>query len=338
MPDFPPIVLTGDRPTGPLHLGHYFGSLVNRRQLAREHPTYLMIADVQALTDNWDDPEKVARNVREVLLDNLALGLPETTTIYVQSALPAIAELTVFFSNLVTLARLQRNPTVKAEIGQKQDKFGVGGESLTYGFLGYPVSQAADILSLRATLVPVGADQLPMLEQTREIASKFNRIYGEVFPSPEAILSEGSRIMGLDGNAKMSKSLGNAVYLKDTPEDTLQKIKKAKTDSIAGITYDPEERPEISNLLRLYALTQEKSIPDVAGEVEAMRTGDFKLHLAESLNTYLTDFRTRRTELAKNEDYLQEVLHTGTDKANEEAQKTLAQVKSAMGIDYFGLG
>ena len=334
MSDFPPIVLTGDRPTGPLHLGHYFGSLVNRRQLAREHPTYLMIADVQALTDNWDDPEKVARNVREVLLDNLALGLPETTTIYVQSALPAIAELTVFFSNLVTLARLQRNPTVKAEIGQKQDKFGVGGESLTYGFLGYPVSQAADILSLRATLVPVGADQLPMLEQTREISTKFNRIYGEVFPSPEAILSEGSRIMGLDGNAKMSKSLGNAIYLKDTPEDTLKKIKKAKTDSIAGITYDPEERPEISNLLRLYALTQEKSIPDVAGEVESMRTGDFKLHLAESLNAYLSEFRERRVKLEQNEDYLKEVLRTGTEKANAEAQETIAQVKSVMGINY----
>ena len=335
MSEFTPLVLTGDRPTGPLHLGHYFGSLVNRKALAQKHPTYLMIADVQALTDNWDDPQKVARNVREVLLDNLALDLPETTTIYVQSALPAIAELTVFFSNLVTLARLQRNPTVKAEIGQKQEKFGVGGESLTYGFLGYPVSQAADILSLRATIVPVGADQLPMLEQTREIAAKFNRIYGEVFPSPETVLSEGSRIMGLDGNVKMSKSLGNAIYLSDTPEDTLKKIKKAKTDSITGITYDPEARPEISNLMRLYALTQEKSIQAIAGEVESMRTGDFKLHLAESLNAYLSDFRTHRMQLAQNEDYLQEILRKGTQKANEEAQKTLTQVKSVMGIRYF---
>jgi tryptophanyl-tRNA synthetase len=329
------IVLTGDRPTGALHLGHYFGSLINRRELSKQHRTFLMIADVQALTDNWDDPSKVSSNVKEVLLDNLALGLDmSNTTIFIQSQIPAIAELTVFFGNLVTLARLKRNPTVKSEITQKSEKFGADGESLTYGFLGYPISQAADILSMRSHIIPVGEDQLPMIEQTREIASKFNRIYGEVFPLPVELLSVGKRIIGLDGDAKMSKSLNNGVYLCDSPEVTMQKIKKAKTDSILGITYDPINRPEISNLVQLYALTQAKNISEVIGELEHLQSGEFKMKLATSINDYFAEFRAKRNELQQNQDYLQSVLTQGYEQANERAEQTMKLVRAAMKIQY----
>lgn len=329
------IVLTGDRPTGPLHIGHYFGSLVNRRELAKQHRTFIMLADVQALTDNWDNPQKVRDNVYEVLADNLALGLDlDKVTLYIQSQIPQIAELTVFFSNLVTINRLKRNPTVKAEIEQKSEKFGEEGESLTFGFLGYPVSQAADILSLQSNLIPVGDDQLPMIEQTREIAQRFNHIYGDVFQPPKELLSTGSRIIGLDGNAKMSKSLNNCIYLKDTAEETLKKIKKAKTDSIEGISYNPEYRPEISNLVKLYALVNGKSIEEILPELEPMRTGDFKMKLAESMNEYFADFRQRRVEIFADKAYLQEVLTKGRQQALERAEETMQKVRQAMKIDY----
>ncbi len=200
-------ILTGDRPTGKLHIGHYFGSIKKRLELQEsgKYETYILIADVQALTDNFNNPEKVRKNVRELAMDYLACGIdPEKTTIYVQSMIPETAELTVYYSNLVTIARLQRNPTVKTEIAQKREIFG---ESVTYGFLGYPVSQAADITTFEGELVPVGEDQLPLIEQCREIVRKFNSIYGEVLKEPEAVLSKEKRIKGLDGNEKMGKSL-----------------------------------------------------------------------------------------------------------------------------------
>ena len=200
-------IVTGDRPTGKLHIGHYFGSLKNRVKLqeSQEYEPYILIADVQALTDNFNNPEKVRRNVRELAMDYLACGIdPNKTTIYIQSMIPETAELTVYYSNLVTIARLQRNPTVKTEIAQKKELFG---ESVTYGFLGYPVSQAADITTFEGELVPAGEDQEPLIEQCREIVRKFNSIYGEVLVEPKIVLSEGKRIKGLDGNDKMGKSL-----------------------------------------------------------------------------------------------------------------------------------
>ena len=224
-------ILTGDRPTGKLHIGHYFGSLKKRVELQEsgEYEQYILIADVQALTDNFNNPEKVRKNVREVVMDYLSVGInPEKTTIYIQSMIPETAELTVFYSNLVTIARLQRNPTVKTEIAQKRDLFG---ESVTYGFLGYPVSQAADITIFEGEIVPVGEDQEPLIEQCKEIVRKFNSIYGEgILKEPEILLSEGKRIKGLDGNEKMGKSLGNAIYLSDTEEEITKKVMSAVTD------------------------------------------------------------------------------------------------------------
>ena len=210
-------ILTGDRPTGRMHIGHYFGSLKNRVKMQDEYETYIEIADVQALTDNFNNPEKVRNNIRQIALDYLSVGIdPEKSTIFIQSMIPEIAELTVFYSNLVTIARLERNPTVKTEIAQKRELFG---ESVTYGFLGYPVSQAADITAFKGEIVPAGEDQEPLIEQCREIVRKFNNIYGEVLKEPQIVLSRQKRIKGLDGNEKMGKSLGNAIYLSDTPEE-----------------------------------------------------------------------------------------------------------------------
>ena len=222
--------LTGDRPTGRLHIGHYFGSLQNRVKMQEDDSIerFVMIADVQALTDNFNNPQKVRDNVYQVLLDYLSVGIdPEKTTIFLQSMVPELAELTVYYSNLVTIARLERNPTVKTEIAQKKDVFG---ESVTYGFLGYPVSQAADITAFEGELVPVGEDQLPLIEQCREIVRKFNSIYGETLKEPQAVLSSNKRIKGLDGNEKMGKSLGNAIYLSDSEEEITKKVMGAVTD------------------------------------------------------------------------------------------------------------
>ena len=225
-------ILTGLRPTGNLHLGHLFGAGQNYVKLQDEYDFYLEIADVQALTDNFNDPAKVRRNVKEITTDLLAIGLdPEKVNFFVQSRISEIAELTVFYSNLVTVARLNRNPTVKSEIAQKKELFGNDGESITYGFLGYPVSQAADITCFDGECVPCGEDQMPLLEQCREIVRKFNSIYGETLKEPEAVLSENKRIKGLDGNDKMGKSLGNAIYLVDDEETISKKIMGAVTDT-----------------------------------------------------------------------------------------------------------
>jgi len=223
-------ILTGDRPTGKLHIGHYFGSLQKRVEMQNsgKYDMYILIADVQALTDNFNNPEKVRKNVRELAIDYLSCGIdPKKTTIYIQSMIPETAELTIYYSNLVTISRLERNPTVKTEIAQKKELFG---ESITYGFLGYPVSQAADITTFEGELVPAGEDQEPLIEQAREIVRKFNNIYGEVLKEPKIVLSEGKRIKGLDGNEKMGKSLGNAIYLSDSEEEITKKVMSAVTD------------------------------------------------------------------------------------------------------------
>lgn len=218
-------ILTGIRPTGNLHLGHYFGAVSNWVKLQEEYNSYIEIADVQALTDNFNNPDKVRKNVRELTTDLLSCGIdPNKVTIFIQSMIPEIAEMTVYFSNLVTISRLYRNPTIKTEISQKKEIFGHSGESVTYGFLGYPVSQAADITIFDGVLVPVGEDQLPLLEQCREIVRKFNTIYGNTFVEPEQMLTENTRIKGLDGNEKMGKSLGNAIYLIDDDETISKKL------------------------------------------------------------------------------------------------------------------
>jgi len=332
------VSLTGDRPSGPLHIGHLFGSLLSRKETEIENESYVMVADVQALTDHFDQPEKIRENIYEITADNLAVGLnPEKTTFFIQSKIPQIAELTVFFSNLVTVNTLKRNPTVKTEIAEKKDLFGQEGESLTYGFLGYPVSQAADITIVRAEVVPVGSDQLPMIEQTREIVEKFHRTYpikGNTFPLPIAKLSDAPKIIGLDGSAKMSKSLNNAIYLKDTPEKTAEKIKTAKTDSGSSIKEltDPNPSPSIYNLVRIYALIHNQKIIDAYKELDGMKYSPFKEKLAKDLNNYLSPIRERREELKP--DYIKEVLDAGSKKVLKKAEETMALVKKAMRIDY----
>ena len=251
-------ILTGLRPTGNLHLGHLFGAGQNYIKLQDDYNFYLEIADVQALTDNFNNPEKVRKNVTEITIDLLSIGLdPEKVNFFIQSKIPEIAELTVFYSNLVTVARLERNPTVKTEIAQKKELFGNDGESITYGFLGYPVSQAADITAFDGEVVPVGEDQLPLLEQCREIVRKFNSIYGETLKEPKAILSETKRVKGLDGNEKMGKSLGNAIFLNDNDETIKKKVMSAITDP-AKIKKDDKANPDICMVYYYHKLVNKK--------------------------------------------------------------------------------
>lgn len=330
------ISLTGDRPTGPLHIGHYFGSLVSRKELENEYESFVMIADVQALTDHFNEPEKVRDNVVEVALDYLASGLdPRKTTFFIQSQIPQIAELTVFYSNLVTINTLKRNPTVKGEMAEKKDLFGAKGEKLTYGFLGYPVSQAADITIVRADIVPVGQEQLPMVELTREIIEKFHRIYKtEIFPLPQAKLSQAPRILGIDGDAKMSKTLNNAIFLKDSPEEIRKKIKIAKTDSYSTAAYDPKKRPEISNLVLIYSLINSIAPEEAVKEIRNVNYITFKNKLAEDLIKFLQPIREKRKELEKNPKEVFNLLMEGNQKTLTRAEGTIKLVKEAIKISY----
>ena len=256
-------ILTGDRPTGKMHIGHYFGSLKSRVKLQDEHETFIEVADVQALTDNFNNPEKVQKNVSQIVMDELAVGIdPNKVTFFLQSMIPEIAELTVFYSNLVTIARLQRNPTVKTEIAQKRNIFG---ESVTYGFLGYPVSQAADITAFEGTIIPVGEDQLPLIEQAREIVRKFNSIYGETLYEPQALLSKEKRIKGLDGNEKMGKSLGNAIYLSDPEEEINKKVMQAVTDP-GRIKKDDPGNPDICMVAYYHNLFSKDEVKNICEE------------------------------------------------------------------------
>ena len=330
-------ILTGDRPTGRLHIGHYFGSLKKRVELQNsgEYDPYILIADVQALTDNFNDPDKVRKNVREVMIDYLSAGIdPEKTTIYIQSMIPEVAELTVFYSNLVTIARLQRNPTVKTEIAQKRDLFG---ESVTYGFLGYPVSQAADITAFEGEVVPVGEDQLPLIEQCREIVRKFNSIYGEVLVEPEAVLSSGKRIKGLDGNDKMGKSLGNAIYLSDTPEEITKKVMSAVTDP-NRIRKDDLGNPDVCMVAYYHNLfSSEDEVKTACEECKAGKRGCVacKRQLANNIIETLKPIREKREYYEQRPELVDELLLKGTKKAQETAKETMKKVKKAMKLDYF---
>ena len=330
-------VLTGDRPTGRLHIGHYFGSLKTRLEL-QENPNYdpyILIADVQALTDNFNNPEKVRNSVREVAIDYLSVGIdPKKTTIYIQSMIPETAELTVFYSNLVTIARLERNPTVKTEIAQKREIFG---ESVTYGFLGYPVSQAADITTFEGEIVPVGEDQLPLIEQCREIVRKFNSIYGEVLKEPKAILSNTKRIKGLDGNEKMGKSLGNAIYLSDSEEEITKKVMSAVTDQ-NRIKKDDLGNPDICMVSYYHNLfTNKEDIKTVCEECKAGKRGcvQCKKQLAQNIIDTLRPIREKRAYYEAHPEEVDKILIEGTEKAREVAKQTMKKVKEAMKLDYF---
>lgn len=329
-------ILTGDRPSGNLHLGHYFGSIKTRVELQKDYETFIEIADVQALTDNFDDPDKVRKSTYELTLDYLACGIdPKETSIFIQSQIPEIAELTIFFSNLITVSRLMRNPTTKAEVNQKKEKFGENGESITYGFLGYPVSQAADIAIFNADLVPVGDDQLPHIEQYREIVRKFNNIYGDVFKEAEPYLSNNTRVKGLDGNNKMSKSLGNAIYIKDNPEEITKKIMGAVTDP-SKIKKDDPANPEICMVYYYHKLLNNPNLETVCSECKNGARGCVacKKELIEKMIEFLKPMQERRKYYEEHKEEVEKILRDGTEKARNKAIETMKQVKASMKIDY----
>ena len=329
-------ILTGVRPTGNLHLGHYFGALTNWVKLQNEYNSYFEIADVQALTDNFDNPSKVRKNVREVAIDLLSVGIdPNKATIFVQSMIPEIAELTIYYSNMVTVSRLFRNPTVKAEAAQKKELFGNEGESITYGFLGYPVSQAADITVFGGDLVPVGEDQLPLIEQTREIVRKFNNIYGETLKEPEHLLSASPRIKGLDGNEKMGKSLGNAIYLNDSEEVIGKKIMGAVTDP-NKIKKDDPANPDVCMVYYYHKLVSD-DLDTICSDCKKGCRGcvNCKKELINNMNAFLKDIKEKRKYYEEHPDEVDKILIEGTDRAKAKAEETMKIVRNNMQLDYF---
>jgi tryptophanyl-tRNA synthetase len=332
------IILTGDRPTGKLHVGHYIGSLKKRvsMQNSGKYDSYIMIADQQALTDNARDPEKIKNSLIQVALDYLAVGLdPKKSTIFVQSQIPALAELNLYYLNLVTVSRLERNPTVKAEIQQKHFE-----RSIPAGFFTYPVSQAADITAFKANLVPVGDDQEPMLEQTREIVRTFNSIYGEVLVEPQGVFApKGSgRLPGLDGNAKMSKSLNNAIYLSDDADTLRKKVMSMYTDPNHIHVEDPGkvEGNMVFTYLDIFDKDKDK-VAELKEQYRAGGLGDVKIkrYLNEVLEAELGPICARREEFAKDIPAVYAMLKEGSEKANEVANKTLEEVRRAIGVNYF---
>lgn len=333
------IILTGDRPTGKLHLGHYVGSLQNRVKLQEDpdNKVFVMIADQQALTDNAKNPEKVQQNLVEVALDYLAVGLdPKKTTIFVQSQIPQLPELTMYYLNLVTVARLQRNPTVKSEILEKGFN-----ESIPAGFFMYPVSQAADITAFKATHVPVGEDQKPMVEQTREVARDFNRTYGkDVLVEPDIILPPKGqgRLVGIDGKGKMSKSLNNGIYLSDSADDIQKKIMKMYTDPNHIRVEDPGqvEGNVVFTYLDVFDDDKEK-VQELKDQYRKGGLGDVKIkrYLNDVLQAKLQPIRERREAFAQDRGAVLEMLKEGSLKAEAVAAQTLDEVKEAMGINYF---
>ena len=343
------IILTGDRPTGRLHLGHYVGSLKRRVELQNSgefDKIYIMIADAQALTDNFDNPSKVRNNVIEVALDYLAVGIdPKKATIFVQSEISELTELTFYYMNLVTLSRLQRNPTVKNEIKLRGFE-----KSIPVGFLNYPISQAADITAFNATCVPVGVDQLPMIEQTREIVHSFNSIYGNTLTMPEAEVPKSDleqRLPGTDGKAKMSKSLGNCIYLSDDEDTIKKKVMSMYTDPNHIRVEDPGnvEGNVVFTYLDVFAkdedfnkyLPEYKNLDELKEHYRRGGLGDvvIKKFLNNILQDLLRPIREKRESLSKNITYVYDVLKSGTKMAQEEANKTIKSVKKAMNIDYF---
>jgi len=343
------IILTGDRPTGNLHIGHYVGSLRRRVELQNsgKYESFIMIADAQALTDNADNPQKVHENVLQVALDYLAVGIdPAKSTIFIQSEIAELTELTFYYMNLVTVARLQRNPTVKTEIAQKE-RFRDG---TPVGFFTYPISQAADITAFNATIVPVGEDQLPMIEQTQEIVHKFNSLYGETLTMPKASvpeLSAAGRLPGIDGNSKMGKSLNNAIYLNDSADEIAAKIKTMFTDPTHLRVEDPghTENNPVFIYLSVFAkpehfaefLPEYKNYGELAAHYERGGLGDVKVKkfLNDVLQSTLAPIRARREEFAKDPAAVMEMLRAGTARARAVAAATTARVKKAMGLNYF---
>ncbi|MDD3220958.1 MAG: tryptophan--tRNA ligase [Lachnospiraceae bacterium] len=343
------IILTGDRPTGRLHVGHYVGSLKRRVELQNSgeyDKIFIMIADAQALTDNADNPEKVRQNIIEVALDYLSCGLdPEKSVLFIQSQVPELTELSFYYMNLVTVSRLQRNPTVKAEIQMRNFE-----ASIPVGFFTYPISQAADITAFKATTVPVGDDQLPMIEQCREIVRKFNSVYGEVLVEPEALIPESEvccRLPGTDGKAKMSKSLNNCIYLADTPEEVQKKIMGMFTDPDHLKVSDPGKVEGNAVFTYLDAFCQEehfekfwpeyKNLDELKDHYRRGGLGDVKVKrfLNNIMQEELEPIRNRRKELEKKIPEIYEILHKGSIEAERVAAETLADVKRAMKINYF---
>ena len=320
-------MLTGDRPTGRLHMGHYFGTIRERVRLQELGiKTNVVIADYQVITDR-DTTDNIQDNVKNIVIDYLACGLdPEKTMIFTHSAIPALNQLMLPFLSLVTESELHRNPTVKAEME-------ASGHELTGLLLTYPVHQACDILFCKGNVVPVGKDQLPHIEQTRNIARKFNNRYAPVFPEPAGILNETVEIPGLDGR-KMSKSYGNAISLCLTEEETWRLIKKSKTDSERTITWDKENRPGVAALLTTAAITSGRTEQEIADEIGGAGAGALKKYVNECVNAYFAPIRERRRELEKQEDMIWDILHEGNRKANEIAEATLNEVREAMHMVY----
>ena len=340
-------ILTGDRPTGKLHLGHYAGSLRNRVELQNsgKYDMYVFIADMQALTDNAKNPQKIRDNIIEVALDYLSVGLdPEKTCIFVQSQIPALSELTMYYMNLVSLARLKRNPTIKSEI--KERGFG---ETIPVGFLTYPISQAADITAFDADLVPVGEDQAPIIEQDIEIVRTFNSIYGKTLKEPKQLTPENvcKRLPGIDGKNKMSKSLGNCIYLSDTPEEVTKKVMTMYTDPNHIRVEDPGNTKNNPVFMYLEAFSTDehfakylpefKNLEDLKTHYEQGGVGDVKIKkfLANVLNDVLTPIRERRAIYENNIEAVYKMLEEGSKKARAKSEEVLARVRKAIGVEYF---
>lgn len=334
------IILTGDRPTGPLHLGHFVGSLRNRVKYQHEYKQYVMLADAQALTDNMDDIDKVHRNVVEVALDYLAVGIdPTLSTIFIQSQVPELTELAFYYLNLVTVARLERNPTVKEEIRLRDFE-----RDIPAGFLTYPVSQAADITAFKATLVPVGEDQIPMIEQTNEIVRRFNRTYKnactqqEILVETKALVPELGRLPGIDGKAKMSKSLGNVINLGATADEVSKAVKRVYTDPLHLKIEDPGHVEGNIAFTYLDAFDTDKA---AVAELKAHYTRGgladsiVKKRLEAVLQEMLEPIRVRRAELASDKGYILQLLREGTEQAREVAAQTMREVRAALGLTYF---
>ncbi len=328
------IILTGDRPTGPLHLGHYVGSLKARVELQNEYDTYILIADMQALTDNSNDPEKIRKNVLEVALDYLSVGInPKISTIAIQSEIPALSEITMYFLNLVTLARLERNPTVKSEMKQKGF-----GNNVPAGFLMYPISQAADITAFKADLVPVGEDQLPMIEQTAEIVRRFNKTYKPVLVEPKALISKFPRLPGIEGKSKMSKSLGNAIYLSDSAIVVAKKVMAMYTDPKHIHIENPGKVEGNVVFTYLDAFDPDtKAVETFKRRYRAGGLGDvvIKTRLINVLEKFLRPIREQRAKFEKKPKEVMKILNQGTEKAKIITSKTLKEIKKAMQLDYF---
>jgi len=330
-------ILTGDRPTGQLHIGHYVGSLKSRLEFQNHYNTIILIANIQALTDNFDNPKKVSKNILEVLKDYIAVGLdPNLVTFVLQSDISEIAELTVIYSNLVTISRLMRNPTVKSEIIEKKDKF--SNDSITLGFLGYPVSQAADITAFMADLVPVGEDQAPMLEQTIEIVKKFNNIYGDILKIPKIYISDVPRLVGLDGKSKMSKSIGNTINFSDSTDTIKKKIMSMYTDPNRIHKNDPGkvEGNPVFIYHNIFNLNKEE-IKDLESRYRTGSVGDIEVKekLFQAIEAFISPIRERRLSLDGKDKYLYDILRSGTERGKVIASKTLYNVKNSVDLNFF---